>query len=159
VLNALERLGPYVVPGDDPQQPRHDLKRPWDALTRRAGLSGVRLHDLRHTYASFGAGGGLGLPIIGRLLATPRRPPLRATPISIAIRCGGPLKLSRGVSQRPWMACQKWCPLFSAHRPRRPFKIADPLNEALRFRPKANRTQLLSSSCGSNLSSRSFHCS
>lgn len=28
VLNALERLGPYVVPGDDPQQPRHDLKRP-----------------------------------------------------------------------------------------------------------------------------------
>jgi hypothetical protein len=31
-------------------------------------LTGVRLHDLRHTYASFGAGGGLGLPIIGRLL-------------------------------------------------------------------------------------------
>jgi integrase len=28
----------------------------------------VRLHDLRHTYASFGAGSGLGLPIIGRLL-------------------------------------------------------------------------------------------
>ena len=31
VLNVLERLGPYVVPGDDPTQPRHDLKRPWDA--------------------------------------------------------------------------------------------------------------------------------
>ncbi|WP_237180238.1 tyrosine-type recombinase/integrase [Rhodoplanes sp. Z2-YC6860] len=28
----------------------------------------MRLHDLRHTYASFGAGGGLGLPVIGRLL-------------------------------------------------------------------------------------------
>jgi integrase len=68
VLNALERVGPYVVPGDDPEQPRHDLKRPWDAVTKRAGLTGVRLHDLRHTYASFGAGGGLGLPIIGRLL-------------------------------------------------------------------------------------------
>ncbi len=68
VLNALERIGPYVVPGDDPEQPRHDLKRPWDAVTKRAGLTGVRLHDLRHTYASFGAGGGLGLPIIGRLL-------------------------------------------------------------------------------------------
>jgi integrase len=37
-------------------------------VTKRAGLTGVRLHDLRHTYASFGAGGGLGLPIIGRLL-------------------------------------------------------------------------------------------
>ena len=68
VLNALERIGPYVVPGDNPEKPRHDLKRPWDAVTKRAGLTGVRLHDLRHTYASFGAGGGLGLPIIGRLL-------------------------------------------------------------------------------------------
>src|SRR5262245_697028 len=68
VLNALERVGPYVVSGDDPAQPRHDSKRPWDALTKQAGLVGVRLHDLRHTYASFGAGGGLGLPIIGRLL-------------------------------------------------------------------------------------------
>ncbi len=68
VLNALERVGPYVVPGYDPEQPRHDLNCPWRAVTKRAALSGVRLHDLRHTYASFGAGGGLGLPIIGRLL-------------------------------------------------------------------------------------------
>ena len=44
------------------------MKRPWDAVTKRAGLTSVRLHDLRHTYESFGAGGGLGLPIIGRLL-------------------------------------------------------------------------------------------
>jgi integrase len=48
--------------------PRHDLNRPWRAVTKQANLVGVRLHDLRHTYASFGAGGGLGLPIIGRLL-------------------------------------------------------------------------------------------
>jgi integrase len=57
-----------VVPGDDPERPRHDLKRPWDAVAKLANLIGVRLHDLRHTYASFGAGAGLGLPIIGRLL-------------------------------------------------------------------------------------------
>jgi integrase len=68
VLARLERLGPYVVPGNDPNRPRSDLKRPWDAIINRADLTGVRLHDLRHTYASFGAGGGLGLPIIGRLL-------------------------------------------------------------------------------------------
>src|SRR6476646_8847213 len=68
ILNSLERMGPYVVPGFDPAKPRPDLKRPWDTITKRAGLDGVRLHDLRHTYASFGAGGGLGLPIIGRLL-------------------------------------------------------------------------------------------
>ncbi|MGB8584134.1 MAG: site-specific integrase, partial [Pseudolabrys sp.] len=68
ILNGLERMGPYVVPDDDPAKPRPDLKRPWDAITKRAGLDGVRLHDLRHTYVSFGAGGGLALPIIGRLL-------------------------------------------------------------------------------------------
>jgi integrase len=68
VLNQLEKIGPYVVPGDDPGKPRPDLHRPWRAITRRASLQGVRLHDLRHTYASFGAGSGLGLPIIGRLL-------------------------------------------------------------------------------------------
>ena len=68
MLTGLERQGRYVVPGDHPDLPRHDLKRPWDAVATRAGLSGVRLHDLRHTYASFGAGGGLGLLIIGRLL-------------------------------------------------------------------------------------------
>ena len=31
-------------------------------------LEGLRLHDLRHNFASFGAGGGMGLPIIGKLL-------------------------------------------------------------------------------------------
>lgn len=68
VLTELKRLGPYVIPGDDPEAPRPDLKRPWSAVTRHAQLDGLRLHDLRHTYASIGAGGGLGLPIIGRLL-------------------------------------------------------------------------------------------
>jgi integrase len=68
VLSGLDRLGSYVVPGEDPERPRADLKRPWDAVSKRAGLEGVRLHDLRHTYASFGAGGGFGLPVIGKLL-------------------------------------------------------------------------------------------
>src|SRR4029077_18690734 len=49
VLTSLDRLGSYVVPGDDPEKPRADLKRPWEAVARRAGLEGVRLHDLRHT--------------------------------------------------------------------------------------------------------------
>jgi len=68
LLAGLDRLGSYVVPGDNPERPRADLKRPWEAVSKRVGISGVRLHDLRHTYASVGAGGGLGLPIIGKLL-------------------------------------------------------------------------------------------
>jgi integrase len=113
VLNGLERVGPHVVPGDDPGQPRHDLKRPWDAVTSRAGLIGVRLHDLRHTYASFGAGGGLGLPIIGRLLghtqtATTARyahldnDPLRRASESIAGRIAAALEGNRKATVVPF---------------------------------------------------------
>jgi integrase len=72
VLANLPRLGAYVIAGNsagtDGEQPRSDLKRPWAAVAKRAGLDGVRIHDLRHTHASVGAGAGLGLPIIGKLL-------------------------------------------------------------------------------------------
>jgi integrase len=58
----------YVIRGDIEGKPRSDLKRPWAAVRRHAGLDGVRLHDLRHTFASIGAGASLGLPVVGRLL-------------------------------------------------------------------------------------------
>lgn len=67
VLDSLERLGPFVIPGADPEKPRADLKKPWVTVSKRAGID-CRLHDLRHTHASYGAGAGLGLPIIGKLL-------------------------------------------------------------------------------------------
>ena len=57
-----------VIQGAIADQPRADLKRPWAAIRRHADLEGVRLHDLRHTFASIGAGASLGLPIVGRLL-------------------------------------------------------------------------------------------
>jgi integrase len=68
VLGTLQRVSTYVIPGEDSTKPRSDLKRPWAAVSFHAGLSGVRLHDLRHTHASFGAGSGMGLPILGKLL-------------------------------------------------------------------------------------------
>lgn len=40
----------------------------WEEARKRAELMDVRLHDLRHTFASFGAAGGFGLPVIGALL-------------------------------------------------------------------------------------------
>jgi integrase len=67
VLASLPRVGAYVIAGQS-AGPRADLKRPWQAVAKRAGLEGVRIHDLRHTHASVGAGAGLGLPIIGKLL-------------------------------------------------------------------------------------------
>jgi integrase len=72
VLSGLPRIGAYVVAGtsagEKDERPRSDLKKPWKAISKRAGLTGVRIHDLRHTHASVGAGAGLGLPIIGKLL-------------------------------------------------------------------------------------------
>jgi integrase len=72
ILAELPHAGVYVIAGQNAgaadEKPRSDLKRPWSAVSKHAKLAGVRLHDLRHTHASFGAAGGLGLPIIGRLL-------------------------------------------------------------------------------------------
>ncbi len=45
-----------------------EVKRTWASVCRTAGLSGVRVHDLRHTYAAILASSGLSLPIIGALL-------------------------------------------------------------------------------------------
>jgi integrase len=48
--------------------PRTDLKEPWAAICKHAALEGVRLHDLRRTFASIGAAASLGLPIVVGLL-------------------------------------------------------------------------------------------
>jgi integrase len=68
VLSSLDRIGTYVIPATDHSKPRHDLKRPWDHIRSAAELEDVRIHDLRHTYASIGASAGFGLPVVGRLL-------------------------------------------------------------------------------------------
>jgi integrase len=72
ILANLPRVGAYVIAGQaagtNDEKPRADLNRPWRAIVRRAGLTGLRIHDLRHTHASVAAGLGLGLPIIGKLL-------------------------------------------------------------------------------------------
>jgi integrase len=76
VLAGLERVGAYVVAGlragTEEEKPRADLNKPWRSIAKRAGLAGLRIHDLRHTHASFGPGAGLGLPIIGKLLGHAR---------------------------------------------------------------------------------------
>jgi len=67
-LQAEKIKGRFVIVGAAPDKPRVDLKRPWAAVRRQAKLQEIRLHDLRHTFASVGAGASLGLPIVGKLL-------------------------------------------------------------------------------------------
>jgi integrase len=90
VVSALPRVGKFVIPGANPFRPRHDLQKPWASVSRRAGLQGVRLHDLRHSFAAVGASSGLGLPIIGKLLGhrnvetTARYAHVDANPLRVA---------------------------------------------------------------------------
>lgn len=70
VLASVPRIegNSYIIAGAKHGTSRVDLKKPWATIRREAGLDGLRLHDLRHSFASFGAGASLGLPVIGKLL-------------------------------------------------------------------------------------------
>jgi len=109
VLSKLPRIGAYVIAGQNAgtmdERPRADLKRPWQAIAKRTKLNGVRIHDLRHTHASVGAGAGLGLPIIGKLLGhanattTARYAHLDADPLRRASERIG-LQLSKAMGEQ-----------------------------------------------------------
>ena len=70
VLKDVARLedNPYVIVGTKPAAHLTDMQRPWRRIRKRAGISDVRIHDLRHTFASAGLALGEGLPMIGKLL-------------------------------------------------------------------------------------------
>ncbi|RUM43774.1 MAG: integrase [Desulfocapsa sp.] len=59
---------PFVICGARKGRNLVNLQKPWRRIRSAAGLDDVRLHDLRHTFASFGAIGGISLPIIGGLV-------------------------------------------------------------------------------------------
>ncbi len=62
-------ITPWVFGSDvNPGSPLVNLRKPWHRIRAIAGLHGVRLHDLRHSFASIAAAGGLSLPLIGALL-------------------------------------------------------------------------------------------
>ena len=67
VLVGLPRIegNPYIIPGSKVGQPKVDLKKPWAAVCKAAGLDGVRLHDLRHY--SDAANAILAPPEVGRV--------------------------------------------------------------------------------------------
>ena len=45
-----------------------DISRAWRAICRAAGITGLRVHDLRHSFASQLVSSGASLPLIGALL-------------------------------------------------------------------------------------------
>lgn len=68
-LSEIPRVegNPYVFPG---LEGRHfvGLQRTWERIRKRAGLEDVRLHDLRHSFASVAVAGGDSLYLVGKVL-------------------------------------------------------------------------------------------
>ena len=72
-VSILSRIQPtpdnrHVIVGSLPQQHLVNLQKPWRRIRAQAELEDVRLHDLRHSFASIAAGLGEDLNMIGKLL-------------------------------------------------------------------------------------------
>ncbi|MDE2789532.1 MAG: tyrosine-type recombinase/integrase [Paracoccaceae bacterium] len=70
LLESLPRDddNPWVIAGRKAGSHLTDLQHPWRRIRTRADLDDVRIHDLRHTFASRALALGEGLPMIGKLL-------------------------------------------------------------------------------------------
>ena len=92
VLAGIERQEglPWVIAGAKAGTHLVNLEKPWRRIRDRAGIHDVRLHDLRHSFASVAVGLGEGLPMIGKLLGhtqtqtTARYAHLAADPVKAA---------------------------------------------------------------------------
>lgn len=70
LLQTIPQLegNPYVICGEKPGQHLVNLEKPWRRIRKVAKLDDVRLHDLRHSFASVAASGGQSLVVIGKML-------------------------------------------------------------------------------------------
>ena len=70
LLTSTPRLdgNPYIFPSPVTGRPSASLFFPWDRIRKRAGLEDVRLHDLRHSFASFLVNRGVSLYVVQGLL-------------------------------------------------------------------------------------------
>jgi integrase len=70
VLDLLPRMSgnPHVLPGDRPGASFGGIQKPWQRARSLAGLPDLRLHDLRHAFASVAVAARDSLYIVGKLL-------------------------------------------------------------------------------------------
>ena len=58
----------FVICGERPGRHLVNIEKPWRRIRAAAKLDDVRLHDLRHSFASVAASGGQSLIVIGKML-------------------------------------------------------------------------------------------
>ena len=97
----------FVFPSHGVTGHRVELKKDWAAICKAAGIEGLRLHDLRHSYASQLVSGGASLPLIGALLGhsnpntTSRYAHLFADPLREATEKVGAVIVAAGKPAKP----------------------------------------------------------
>lgn len=114
ILRSLPHLtnNLHVIPGTVVGGPFVGIDKIWHRVRASAGLRDVRLHDLRHSFASVAVGGGLSLPIIGALLGhkhaatTARYAHLAAAPLRAANDAVG-AKITAAMHISPFHAAPK----------------------------------------------------
>ncbi len=92
LLANLERQpnNPWVICGKIPGTYRKEIQKFWQRIRKSAGIEDVRIHDLRHSFASNAVAQGMSLPMIGKLLGhtqvqtTARYAHLAADPVKAA---------------------------------------------------------------------------
>lgn len=74
LIGSLPRVSgnPHVLPGAIPGKPIKEIKRLWSAVRHAAKLDDLRLHDLRHSFASVPASTGESLLVVRSLLGHKR---------------------------------------------------------------------------------------
>ncbi|CFX30157.1 putative Integrase family protein [Candidatus Filomicrobium marinum] len=70
ILDAIPEVdgNPYYMVGRKAGSCISEIKKPWDKIRKRAGLEGFRLHDFRHSFASFAGDQGASARAVGALL-------------------------------------------------------------------------------------------
>ena len=94
VLNDIIAVpgNPYVITGNKEGSHLVNIKDPWKVIRDDAGLLNFRLHDLRHSFASYAVSSGMSLPIVGALLGhsqpstTARYAHLASDPLKAAVQ-------------------------------------------------------------------------
>jgi integrase len=67
-IHERNKSAKFVFPGPGPTGHRTNLKRDWGRICKAAGIVGLRVHDLRHSFAAQLASAGVGLHVVGALL-------------------------------------------------------------------------------------------
>ncbi|MFT8558820.1 MAG: site-specific integrase [Acetobacter sp.] len=107
-VDLLKRIpmiagNPYVITGRKDGGHLTDLEKPWRRIRKEAGLTDVRIHDLRHSFASDALELDEDLIMIGKLLghrdlkSTARYAHLKKEPIQRAVK-GIDLKISAALA-------------------------------------------------------------